>query len=128
MLTQILKDGGDVALWASAIGILIWVIQYTILAKWWKNFIGITLVGEALCILAIYIPSLMALADPTDFASFAQTSWYLYLGFGIVTATALFIITRIITWEYVRRQRGRAKLQAEEQAVELSAVNYADGP
>lgn len=126
MLIRILDDIGDTGLWVSGVGIVIWIIQYSILAKWWKNFIGITMVGEALALLLIYIPSLMALVDPVQFMSFSQTHWYLWLSTGIVVATALFIITRIVTWDYIRRQRGKYALTAETQVAELQQPKTAE--
>jgi hypothetical protein len=114
MLTRVLNDIGDAALWISTIGILVWIVQYTVLAKWWKNAIGVTLVGEAIALFLIYLPNILALADPLKFASFAQTRWYLYLSVGIVTGTAVFIVTRIITWEHIRRQREARALGADE--------------
>ena len=104
-MTHLLNDVGDVAIWVSSIGIVIWVIQYSALAAWWRNTIGITMVGLALVDLAIYAPTLMALIWPARYADFAGTRWYLYLTVSIVTVSAVFIITRIATWEHIRRQR-----------------------
>jgi hypothetical protein len=122
-VTHFLDDAGTAAIWAASIGIVIWIVQYSLLARWHRNFIGITMVGEALCILAIFIPSLMALADPADYAHFAQTTWYLWLSAGVVMATALFVFTRIATWEYIRRQRGaKSALSPGEMAARMAAL------
>jgi hypothetical protein len=104
-VTHLLNDTGNAALWLSGAAIVIWIIQYSLLAAWWRTAIGVTLVGLAVCVLGIYIPSLMALADPQDFAGFAATTWYLYLTVGIVAASAGFLVTRIVTWERIRRHR-----------------------
>jgi hypothetical protein len=106
-VTHLLTDTGNAALWLSGAAIVIWVVQYSLLAAWWTSAIGVTLVGLALVDLAIFIPSLMALADPSDFAGFASTTWYLYLTVGIVIASAAFLVTRIVTWERIRRHRAR---------------------
>lgn len=106
-------DEGNICLWLSAVAIIVWLGQYTMLVDWWKNapgargtrWIGITIVGLALCLLVIYIPSLMALAWPGRFAGFASTTWYRILAVVIVNASAVFILTRVATWEYLRRQR-----------------------
>ncbi len=108
-MTRLLADIGDFCLWASSVMVVIFVIQYSVLASWWRNFIGITIVGEALALLAIYVPSLMGLADPAEFAHFAATRWYLYLTVAIVVATTLFLGTRILTWEAIRRKRNDSK-------------------
>jgi hypothetical protein len=110
-----LTDIGNVCLWGSAVLIVAFVVQYTTLAAWWRSPIGITIVGLDLCILAIYIPSLLALADPGDFARFATTRWYTLLAVGIVVATFLFGATRIITWEYLRRKRRHLLPSGREQ-------------
>ena len=113
-VTHLVTDTGNAALWLSGAAICIWIVQYTFLAAWWRSAIGVTLVGLALVDLAIFIPSLMALADPQDFANFATTTWYLYLTVGIVIASAAFLVTRIVTWERIRRRRkaGEAVLPA----------------
>lgn len=121
-MVRLLADIGDFCLWASSAMIVIFVVQYSLLAKWWANFIGITIVGEALALLAIYIPSLMGLADPAAFAHFAQARWYLYLTVGIVVGTTLFLGTRIVTWEYVRRQRGGSPLLPGDQAARIAEL------
>jgi hypothetical protein len=104
-VTHLLNDTGNAALWLSGASIVIWIVQYSLLAAWWRSAIGVTLIGLAVCMLAIYIPSLMALADPADYAGFASTTWYLYLTVGIVVASAGFQVTRIVTWERIRRRR-----------------------
>lgn len=109
-MIRVLTDAGNAAIWISSVGIVVWMIQYTALAPWWKDTLGVTLIGEAVVILLIYIPTLMALADPAGYANFAQARWYLYLTVAIVLATALFVLTRIVVWERTRRQRRHAKL------------------
>ena len=104
-MRTLVGDLGDIAIWISSIGIVIWVVQYSLLSPWWKDTIGITMIGEALIILAIYIPTLLALADPAGFAGFATAGWYLWLTAAIVIAGAVFIVTRIVVWERIRRQR-----------------------
>ena len=120
-MTRVLNDAGNAAIWVASAGIVVWIVQYTILTKGrnWRDIIGVTLVGEALVILAIYIPTLMALADPVRYAHFATTRWYLYLTVGIVVATAVFIVTRIATWEYIRRQRNPGTLSPVQRISEL---------
>ena len=109
-MTHLLNDIGNAALWASGAAIIIWVVQYSLLAPWWRSAIGITLIGLALVDLAIYIPPLMALTDPADFTSFATTRWYLYLTVTIVVASAAFLVTRIAAWERIRRHRNDGKM------------------
>jgi len=121
-MTRLLGDIGDTAIWVASIGIVIWVAQYTLLAKWWRSTIGVTMVGEALCILAIFIPTLMALAFPARYEHFAAARWYLYLSVGVVVASAVFILTRIFTWEYIRRQRGTRVLSPAAMAQRITEL------
>ena len=102
---RIATDIGNLCLWLSSAAIVIWVVQYTALARWWTTAIGVTLIGLAVVVLAIYVPSLMALADPHDFARFASTTWYHWLAIVIVVASCGFLITRIVAWERIRRRR-----------------------
>lgn len=123
---RIATDVGNLCIWLSSAAIVIWIIQYTILANWYRHVIGITLVGFALVTLAIYIPSLIALADPADMANFASTTWYRWLAICIVVASAGFIITRIAAWERIRRRRHEEPVlpaHMAERIAELEAEN-----
>lgn len=113
-MIRALTDLGDFCLWGSSALLVIFTVQYSLLAKWWRNPIGITIVGLDVCLLAIYVPSLLALADPGGFAHFASARWYLYLTVGIVVATFLFVATRVVTWELIRRQRGAAAAELRQ--------------
>jgi hypothetical protein len=104
-----LLDIGDAAEWVTAVAVIVWIVQYSLLARWWRDSIGITLAGEALAILAIFIPSLMALADPADYVHFATAPWYQWLALCIVVACAAFMVTRIVVWDQIRRQRGHTR-------------------
>ena len=104
-MIRALDDIGDFLLWGSSALLAVFVIQYSVMADWWRNAIGITIAGEALCLLAIFVPSLLALADPAGFARFATQTWYLLLSVGVVFLTFAFTLTRVVTWERIRRQR-----------------------
>lgn len=101
-MRHVLNDVGNVAIWASAVFIVIFTIQYSVLSPWWRHFIGITIIGEGMAILAIYIPTLMVLAGAGPYTG---TAWYLWLTVVIVVATAFFMGTRIVVWESIRRKR-----------------------
>jgi hypothetical protein len=111
-----LTDTGNAALWLATAAIVAWIIQYTWLTggRSWRNTIGVTLIGEAFVILAIYVLALMSLADPADYARFAATIWYRWVATVIIFSSAAFIITRIAAWERIRRLRdaGEAVLPA----------------
>jgi hypothetical protein len=42
-----------------------WIVLYSVLAPWWKNPIGRTLVAKTLLVAAILVPSLLGLFFPT---------------------------------------------------------------
>lgn len=117
-----LLDEGDVMLWLSSAAIIFWVVQYSILAAWFKHLIGITIVGLAVCLLLVYIPSLMALADPAEFAKFASTRWYQWVAIVIVNSTAVFMLTRIWAWEAIRRKRATTPLLPGDQAKRIAEL------
>jgi hypothetical protein len=121
----LVSDIGDMAIWTASIAWLLWAVQYTVLAPWWHHVTGITLVGLALLTVATYAPSLMALADPGGFATFAGTTWYHWLATGIVIASAIFAVTRIGAWEYIRRHPGPLPSQMAERIAELETENAA---
>jgi len=111
-----LLDLGNTFEWVTPVALLFWIAQYTVLAPWWSQFTGTWQVVLALVITAIYIPSLMSLADPAGFATFAQTNWYHWTALFIVTFSAAAGMGLIVKWELVRRERkrtGRALLPAE---------------
>lgn len=113
MWTALISDVGNVFLWLASIFIVIWVVQYTILAPWWRDFVGVTMVGEALCLLAIFIPSLIQLADPHEV--FVGTRWYLYLSVFVVAFSCFFMGTRIVVWDRIRYSRNGKNARAREQ-------------
>lgn len=105
-----LTDLGNFCLWGTAIALAVWIGQYWAMEDWWRNAIGIRLVGLAACVIVIYIPSMLALAWPSQFSGFASTTWYHFLAVGIVVATFVFALIGNITWEHIRRsRRGRPR-------------------
>ena len=112
-MIRVIGDVGNAAIWISSAGLVFWMVQYSLLAPWWRDSLGVTLIGEALIILLIYIPTLLALADPAGFTNFAQTRWYLYLTAAIVIGSMVFILTRIVVWERTRRRRKLGKAGEE---------------
>lgn len=113
------------ALYISVTGIIIWVTQYTLTAPWWRNVIGITLIGFALVDLGIFLPPALALADPSGFSRYGEDTWYLVMITGVVVASAVFIVTRIVLWERLRRHPGRLPVDMMKRIAELEAENAA---
>lgn len=89
--------------WDETIGfilMILFVIQYTFLGKWWRNSIGRTIVFETLAILAVLIPSMLHYyfnldSDNTVFV------WYTLVSFSMIPVVFL---TRIISFENIRRK------------------------
>lgn len=112
-LYHFLTDVGNFCLWGTAIALIVWIIQYSVMDDWWRNAIGIRLVGLAACVIVIYIPSMLAGAYPSAFGHFASTLWYHWLAVGIVFSTFSFATLGVITWDRIRRQR--KKLEKQDQ-------------
>lgn len=104
MIPTPIADLGDAAQWLVGIGTVLFIIQYTLYAKWWNNFIGRSVILLDVCLLAILGPSLATLADPG--AQFYLTAWYAYLETGALVLAAYTVISRMWGWERLRRARG----------------------
>lgn len=121
MITHYGADLGNIGLWWTCVAVLIFVTQYSVLDKWWKNPFGITIVGLDLGYIGIYWPSIVTLAASFFHKSFtfAGTRWYFWESVTVVTASAIFVTTRIVAWEITRRERdvfSRAKRRERDNA------------
>jgi|SRR5262250_1156449 len=118
-------DIGNLCLWITAIAIVTWIIQYTWLTRGrnFRNIIGVSLVGFAVVTLAIYVLAILSLADPSDYSRFAGTHAYRWLATVILFSSSVFIITRIVAWEQMRRRGHATRSRAAARIAELEAEN-----
>lgn len=100
---RIATDFGDVAEWAAALGTAVFLVQYTIYAKWWKNFIGRSVVLLDVCLLGILIPAVIQLARPELAMRWFDTRWYLTLLDVVLWGVVYTALSRIWGWRKLNR-------------------------
>jgi hypothetical protein len=105
MLLRIIKDIGDVAQWGIVFLIPLFIVQYSLLAKWWKNAVGRTIVLLDVCLLAALVPSIFLMIDPDEARRYFTTHVDDYVGTAIVVVVFGVVLTRIWMWERIRRRR-----------------------
>ena len=105
MFLKYFYQWGDISQWISAIALVLFLVLYTVFAKWWKHPVGWVVNIFAFALVLIIVPSLMALADPAAFAGFANSTWYKVLetfNLTFITAAAL---TGNVVWAYLHHKR-----------------------
>lgn len=105
-LQRYLYDLGDGLEWAVGIGTIIFLVQYSLYAKWWRNVLGRSIVLLDLAILGVVGPSVVMLADPKGMASFVLGVGYAFIEVGVLAIATYAVISRIWFWEKTRRARG----------------------
>lgn len=96
-------DAGNIAIWLAAIAELVFVIRYTMIAPWWRNPVGSTIVALGICLLVILVPTCIELALPTvEFFRSVTWQWVTVTDLLIVPAVAIW---RLLYWERVYRLR-----------------------
>lgn len=103
-------DVGNVCIWGTAIVLFLALILYTAIDHWgWaKNWAGRVIVGLAATIIVIYVPSLIALADPA-FTGFGTKQWYQWTAIGTVIFSFVIAVAFVATLLYVWRLRRRIR-------------------
>lgn len=92
---HVLDDTGNTLQWIVGVGTAAFLVQYTAYARWWKNFIGRSIVLLDISILGILGPSLAALANPASTMGFFTGPWYAYLETGVLGIACYTAISRI---------------------------------
>lgn len=106
-MLHLFTDIGNAALWGSSVLCAVFLIQYWLMEpSFWRNPVGGSIWGLTLMMLVIFAPSDLALADPA-FTGFGASVWYRWLAIVTVILVFVFMLTRVIAWEYVRRIRNR---------------------
>lgn len=95
----------DIGVWGGAIIPLLFVVQYTLLARWWRNATGRALVALDTCIWLTLTPRALALAWPSDGMLDVMT-WVTEVAFACVPLT---IIYRMFAFEVMRRRERRKR-------------------
>lgn len=104
-------DLGNTAQWILGIGLGVWIIEYTMFAPWWRNWLGRSFVGVVIAFIAVLWPSMYQLADPNS--HFLGSTGYDYLEIANVTFAALIVIGLI--WQFwVVHRRGQDNKAGED--------------
>ena len=103
-MLHVFTDIGNVCLWGTAILLVAALAMYTTIERWgWaKNWVGRVMAGLAVTIVVIYVPSLIAAADPA-LTGFGASLWYRWVAIGTVLFSFATATAFLITLEYVRR-------------------------
>lgn len=96
---------GDISQWIAAVGLVSFLMMYTIFASWWKDPVGWVVNIFAVSLVLILIPSLMALADPSEFVHFANSTWYKVLETCNLTFLVAAAITGNVVWVYLHNKK-----------------------
>lgn len=103
-MTRLLLDLGDAGEWAATVTVIAFIIQYSLLAKWWDNFVGRSIVGLDACLLTLLIPSVILLTKP-HWAPFFASNWFLAIEVAMLFSVSYIMVTRIWGFTKIRRQR-----------------------
>lgn len=101
-MTRFLVDIGDLFEWTSVVCMIGFLIQYSIQAPWWRNFVGRSIVMLDIAILGLLIPACIELAKPHWHAFFAS-NWMLGIEVLVLLTTTLVPLTRMIGFTKTRR-------------------------
>jgi len=109
-LTRFIFDIGDTAQWVLGVGLLVWIIQYTVYGikagyGWWRTVIGRSLIGIAVAFELVLGPSLYVLSNPTS--GFIRSTGYGYLETGNLVFAAVVVL--LIIWGFWRERRRAVK-------------------
>ncbi len=70
-----------------------WIVLYSLLAKWWRNPVGRTLVAKTALVAAMFVPSILA--------SFFRLSRHDSLIAGWVDVTLIGLVSPVMWWRSV---------------------------
>lgn len=96
---------GTAAEWVVTVGAVVFIVQYTLYASWWRNYIGRSIVLADVCMLLIVLPNLISNIDPTALTP-DQT---IYIAVLALLIACYVVLSRILGWEKIRRKRNTRK-------------------
>jgi len=113
-MLHVFTDMGNVAIWGSTVLLVFFLAQYSRMDPWWSNPVGRLIVALAVIPVVIFIPSLIALADPA-FTGFGTSLWYRWVAIWTVIFTFVTALAIVVTWERARRARSRIERENGQQ-------------
>jgi dipeptide/tripeptide permease len=102
-----------VSIWVAAIGLLVWMIQWTLLGEWYRNAVGWRLMGIEVCLELLLVLSCINLADPKFVVEESQR-WYGYFSAAVLLLIALIVVQGVIAWELLRQKKKILKKAAAD--------------
>lgn len=93
-----------ITLIAGAVSFAAFVLQYTLLAPWWRDRLGRTIVIKTLLLLLAYIPSILSLFFRFNRLTSHIAAWF---DVGIFTLIVAVMAWRIAVWQKVYRSGRR---------------------
>lgn len=84
---------------AATVAILLWIVQYTLSAPWWRDQVGWTIVLKDVFLLAILVPSCIAILWP----SVVSVKDLAYIEAVMLPAITLAMIIRMAIWFRIRK-------------------------
>jgi hypothetical protein len=106
-----LKMIADIGIWAGTVIPILFVIQYTLIARWWRSPNGILIVALDLSIFGWRAPVAWHLVNPTAHIDY----WWPVL---MLAAGPLVIVWRMIFFEVQRRRANRRRQAQIDQVLE----------
>lgn len=95
-----------IVLLAAVVSVLAFVVQYTLLAKWWKNDIGRTLVVKDILLILSLLPTVMSLFFHFNRVTSHVAAWTDVVMFGLLTPCMLW---RIRVWQRVHSRKDQER-------------------
>lgn len=93
MVSVYLIDGLKVAVISGLCSLVLWMIVYTVLAPWWRNIIGRTLIAKSLLVAGLLIPAGLTLYFPD--LNRTVITWVDLILIGLITPI---MIWRTVVW------------------------------
>jgi hypothetical protein len=82
--------------------IIAFIVQYTVLAPWWKNAIGRTIVIKDMLLALAFVPSLLSLFINFSRLTSRVAAW---LDLAMFAGIAVAMAWRIVVWNRIQRQK-----------------------
>jgi hypothetical protein len=103
----------DLLKWFIPIGfvsIIVWLIDYTLQARWWRNPVGLSIVLFSLLIAGLLVPFTLSLFFHLSRTTTRAVGWYDVVMIGLIPVA---MVARVIVW-----RRYRASVSAEDDRYE----------
>lgn len=107
----LLNDVSDVAIWASAIVVTLFLVRYTMMAPWWKSPVGSTIALLDILLDIVFVPAAIMLLFPTlHFFRTLEWRWVTVLS---ILAIPIVVGYRLVFWENVHSENLTTRMIAQ---------------